>query len=249
MFQAVRNRLKRSWRGGRAKRLFGLFAFEFFVVVLGVLTAQAVQSWAQSRALEAETDEQIVRLELLHGAGEQAARVWLAANPCLRERVEQVLRFAASGETLPAGFSERPKLGSNLGSAEGDEFYRRIASRIGEARANALYDMSLRRFRMSEGKNRIIARWELFRLIDRRYGTPSEADRAAVRFASAEILADLRSITIAAEYMIEIAAREPVTQRPVFDPGVSILPIRNCTELWAKGTAYRMLDTGESPPY
>ena len=47
MFQTVRN----WWKGGTGKVTARLFAFEFIVVVTGVLVAQALANWAQERAI------------------------------------------------------------------------------------------------------------------------------------------------------------------------------------------------------
>lgn len=59
MFAAVRS----AWSRAREKNLLGLFAFEFVVVVLGVLAAQAVQSWVQERERTQHADEERIRLE------------------------------------------------------------------------------------------------------------------------------------------------------------------------------------------
>ena len=138
---------------------------------------------------------------------------------------------------------------SALDAVENEALRERIAARIGNARAYALFDMTLRRQRMAEGKQRIIARWELFRLLDPAYGPPSVADRATVRLAAAEILADLRNVDIAADYSLEIARGNPVTRRSSFNLESNVLPVRNCSEVWANGTAYRKPDPGERAPY
>ena len=50
MFAAVRERLVGAWRRLREGSLAKLFLFEFVVVMLGVLAAQAVAEWAGERA-------------------------------------------------------------------------------------------------------------------------------------------------------------------------------------------------------
>jgi len=49
MFAAMREGLGRAAHGMRERRTLGLFVFEFFVVVLGVLAAQGLQEWAKQR--------------------------------------------------------------------------------------------------------------------------------------------------------------------------------------------------------
>lgn len=90
MFQAVRESLAAALPR-RGKRLAALFAFEFVVVLLGVLAAQVVQNWAREREVRRETLEARQRLERGYGDAIQFAAVWTAAMPCLRERVGEIM--------------------------------------------------------------------------------------------------------------------------------------------------------------
>lgn len=245
MFRVVRN----AWLNAREKRLFGLFAFEFFVVVLGVLTAQGVQSWVQERDRARDAEAERVRLEQGFFAAVEAGKIWRAAVPCLRERVGEVMRAAGTGAMVMPEFAQRPKFGQYGYSGASPEVFARIASRSGTKKAVALEDMQGRLADIGEAADAIRGKWDLFRLLDPQFGAPTAADRSTARSAGAAILTELRTIEFALDMIEKQAPLLRIKPTTPFDREFGILPVRNCAEIWANGTAYRMIDPGETPPY
>lgn len=249
MFHATREGFAAAWRRARERGTLRLFLFEFTVVLLGVLAAQAVQSWAQEREARQHAEEERVRLEQGFVSTVQAAAVWRAALPCLQERVGDIMRAAGSGASVGSDMARRPKLVQGGYVPASPENYALIEEAIGSKRASALSDVQIRAATIEAAQAEIRSEWELFRLLDPDFGRASVYDRATAREAGAAILTRLRSIEFALD-MIE-------TERPLvtaedatpFDPVFDILPVRSCQELWANGTAYRKLDPGEAPPW
>ena len=62
MFAAIRGGLGNSMYRMRPRRMLGLFLFEFFVVVLGVLAAQVVQESVKEHDRQRHTEQELERL-------------------------------------------------------------------------------------------------------------------------------------------------------------------------------------------
>lgn len=244
MFRAVREALNRA----REKNLLGLFAFEFTVVLLGVLAAQGLQNWSRERELRTETLAAKARLERGFADSRGIVDVWNAALPCLRARVGAIMRTAATGETLAPGFAGRPFLPAADDYSESAETYARLTELLGNDVVMRLREMPERIGIIDTVSGEISARWEVFRLLDPQYGPVSLADRSAARLAGAEILSHFRRIDASILMMTKLSERLAPAVRTPFDPAMNILPVRSCEELWAKGTAYRMLEPWEVPP-
>jgi len=106
MFRAIRN-----WQhSGKARQLVGLFAFEFVVIVLGVLTAQAVSDWSRERAAHREM--------LANKERADAQIAFLAATsiaygrviPCMEQRVIRVMKGASGPGSVDPVMLVRPIL-------------------------------------------------------------------------------------------------------------------------------------------
>lgn len=245
MFRAIRDR----WGWARGRRLAGLFAFEFIVVVLGVLAAQGLQSWALERERNRHADEERIRLEEGFVRSQHIAKVWRAALPCLRERVKEVMQVAGSDATLQSDKAGRPTLVQNHYPEVTTETARLIIERMGEREAIALMDVQSRFATIYEAAGEMRAEWERFRLLDSEYGQASTADRAAVRAAGASILAGMRSIDVALD---QVERQEPLVKSPsapAFDRDFGVMPVRSCAELWENGIVYRSIEPGEAAPY
>ena len=89
MFQAVRH----WWGSGRGRITARLFAFEFIVVVTGVLVAQALANWAQDRAAFKAMQEAKARAEVEISDNMYAASVYQAAIPCFEDRMREVMGY------------------------------------------------------------------------------------------------------------------------------------------------------------
>jgi hypothetical protein len=98
MFHAVRQ----WWSGGHGKGTLRLFAFEFVVVMFGVLAAQAVSDWAQQREAHRRLDAALDRVRRDAGYNMAAAMVWQKAAPCLSEHMTRIMQSAAREESMSA---------------------------------------------------------------------------------------------------------------------------------------------------
>lgn len=200
MFAAVRNRFP-LWRSGvsvpqrrRARRLAGLFAFEFGVVVLGVLAAQSVQDYAAERrdrsdmlAQRAHADFQIADLR-------STSEYWLRLAPCLSLQMDRVMRAVAEGETpaqpdiaTPAYLWSRlspwgEKSLSTLRRSEGEQVAAHYVSLVDVAAVE------------SDLIWRLSSEWPALTLAERSQGPMDHSDRATVRLAAARIRGHLSRI-------------------------------------------------------
>lgn len=172
----------------RPTRLAGLFLFEFTVVLLGVLAAQAVADWAEDRRLLHEAEMQYTQ------ARDQAielARVhayWAKVAPCLADRARGIARLAADGGTLSAADIGRPAL-PTVRMPAWDPDVRRVAyARYGKQKMDAIAGLEVAVMVTIDTSIRIREGWSKFALLDPRNGTSSDADRANVRLAAIGVI-------------------------------------------------------------
>ncbi len=86
IFQAVR----RWWGSGRSKVIARLFAFEFVVVMAGVLAAQALANSVQHRADLGRMEVERARVRYELETAYSINQAWNRAVPCLNERLTAV---------------------------------------------------------------------------------------------------------------------------------------------------------------
>ncbi len=176
----------------RLYRFAGLFLFEFVVVLLGVLAAQAVGDWADDRRLarEAEAQFQLAREQAIRAARVQ--QHWASVGPCLIDRARAVALAAARGETISAAAIGRPAL-PPVGMPSWDEDVRRAAmAHIGRRRMNAIANAEGVAWIMQESTIGIRDGWSTFALLDPAGGPPSDIDRGNVRIAAVEVIDKIR---------------------------------------------------------
>lgn len=190
MFRAIRN-----WRfSGKARHWAGLFAFEFIVVVLGVLTAQAVANWSRDRT---------ALRDMLANKGRADAQIaFLAATsiaygrviPCMDRRIIGVMKDASDARQVDPRILIRPVLWSlpyNELTGESllilratfgndvSENYERIAEDV--VRSNQLVDSLARD-------------WEALSIISSDSGTVGPGDRQEARILASRMRSTLRSL-------------------------------------------------------
>jgi len=188
MFHAVRQ----WWGEGRGKATARLFAFEFLVVVAGVLVAQALANWVAERGQRAE-GERLLSQTIEIGRGFQRdLNYWQRYGKCLREHVATISRAAADGEVLSAQQIGRPALPSPPGLKLSSDDWRKIRDVVSDERAAALISVTDTAETYSSFTSAIAEQWPTFRLLDGASGSPSSADRAQVRLAATKIDNDLR---------------------------------------------------------
>ena len=116
----------------------------------------------------------------------------------------------------------------------------RIYAMLGSEPAEALLDAQTRAVHMDENMKAMLTRWETFRLLDPIYGPVSAADRGIAREAGADLLMHMRSLEIAIVNIDE--GRDDLTLSEAPPPAAADLdPVISCAQLWADGTAYRLL--------
>lgn len=188
MFHAVRQ----WWGGGRGKVAARLFAFEFLVVVAGVLVAQGLANWVAARGQRAE-GERLLSQTIEIGRGLQRdLNYWQRYGTCLRDHVATISRAAADGRVLSAEQIGRPALPSPPDLTLNSDDWRKIREVISDERAGALISVTDTAETYNSFTSEIAEQWPTFRLLDGATGSPSPADRAQVRLAATRIDNNLR---------------------------------------------------------
>jgi hypothetical protein len=225
MFQTVRH----WWSGGRGKITLRLFAFEFLVVVAGVLVAQALANYAQDRAavaqMEAERSRVRYELQTVHSM----FRSWNVAVPCLNDRMTEVM----SGKPLSSQDLHRPSM-PTPNFAPPDSFtLNLIAQHYGVAEKNRLKSVADNVITHAARDDLIVTAWGRLMLVDPANGAISEADRQQARIAAAEIKGYLRSMEVITRYGLETLAKLKVQARNNDEPGTG--PAKTCAAIWKSG--------------
>ena len=135
MFQAVR----KWWHSGRGQHTVRLFVFELVVVMIGVLAAQQIQSWAQKRA--ALRGVESLHQQLWHDFSvyRTIARINQAAIPCFDQRIDQILAAAGSSAAIdPALLAPARLVGMGPDEISPESFVL-----LRERYGLAVYDLSL----------------------------------------------------------------------------------------------------------
>lgn len=188
-------RLIRNWRfSDKTRHLVGLFAFEFVVVVLGVLTAQAVADWARDRTAQrdmlANKDRADAQIAFLAATSIAYNRV----IPCMEQRVIGVMSDASRAAQVEPEILIRPILWNmpyneftsesllNLRGTFGpvvSEHYERIAHYAN--RSNSLIDL-------------LANDWEALSIISPDSGEIGQGDRQQARILASRMRSTLRSL-------------------------------------------------------
>ena len=240
MFAAMREGLGNPKYSMRTRRTLGLFVFEFFVVVLGVLAAQGVQEFVKQREQQRHTNQELERLGQAYVGAQQSGAAWRAAIPCLRARVESLMRAAATDTPVRPEAIRRPRMISTGYPGTDVETAARIEAILGTKKAFALLNVQTRAVNMDESMSEMRARWEKFRLLDPSYGPVSAADRAIAREAGVDILMHMRNLEIAIVNVEESSPDLLIADKTPTISGIGTLPVSSCAQLWADGTAYRL---------
>jgi hypothetical protein len=181
---------------GRAARFAGLFLFEFVVVLLGVLAAQAVADWGEDRRLthDAEVQFREARAQAVESARTMA--FWAAVGPCLIERAKKVAQVAASDQTMTVADIGRPALPWVRMPAWDEDVRRAAIARFGKPRMDALAQMEAGVTITWETSMRIRDAWSTFALLDPANGMPTSLDRSNVRLAAIQVTDYIRVMTV-----------------------------------------------------
>lgn len=238
MFKASRDSVLRfggqiggAWQDLRARGMIRLFAFEFSVVLLGVLAAQGLQSWANETSARQRLEASKTRVDEAIRINIASAQAWRVATPCFRARVEEIMLYAGQERDVPSGLLARPEVFGTAPAAFGDAeelLLRRIS---GDEIAYRYGEIESDRNSLERGTEIIIDKWLMLAVLDPELGEAQTGDRVNARHDAAQMLSALRRIEIVSGKMIAWAERNDV--EPFFGGGR--LP-RNCQDIWSSGT-------------
>ena len=130
MFRTVRH----WWQGGDGKTTARLFVFELFVVVAGVLIAQALARYVQTQSDLARMESERSRIRYELASAHSQFQSWAAAVPCLDRRMSEVM----TGTAVGAGALRRPRFPTPALTAPTTEILDLIARRYGVEEKNRL---------------------------------------------------------------------------------------------------------------
>ena len=235
MFRTVRH----WWGSGRGKVTARLFVFEFAVVVVGVLTAQALANWVADRTEQRAVSVEDNRVRYEIGRARQVARVWSAAVPCLRERVEYIARQASSSSPPYPDELRVPRFIGYTVEPFSPDMNREFHDRLGNERVDNYAVVSSASDMMVNSYRDVRGDWDRFGLLDPALGPPSAADRATVRDVAVQLRSKLDLIRSSAEMIERTAARLEI---PPLISGAdfgAVVPVRNCSEIWSNGRIWR----------
>ena len=235
MFRAVRD----WWGSGRGRVTARLFAFEFIVVVAGVLTAQALANWvadrSQQRAVGAEDER--VRYEI--GRTRQVARVWSSAAPCLVQRVEQVARQASTASPVAVDDLKVPRFIGYTVEPFSADMNREFHDRLGNERVDNYAVVASASVTIVNTYREVRAGWDRFALLDPALGTPSAEDRANVRNVAVQLRSQLDLIRAAARMIETTSARLGIAPLISGADFGAVMPVGSCDEIWRTERIWR----------
>jgi len=232
MFHAVRQ----WWSGGRGKVTARLFLFELVVVTLGVMLAQGLSDWNSNRSIQRQVEEERARLDFEVGRSYQAALVWKAAIPCLRDRVDLMLRAVSTDANLQPADTEFPRSGAYSVEVISGDMARPFRDRYGSERTD-IYALAIN---TGEAIDATVAdirsEWAKFELLGTDVGALNDADRATLRSAGVRIRWLLRLLADRQVRIEEIAQQlgiKPIGSGKAL--AIPDVPIRQCAEIWRNG--------------
>ena len=188
MFQTVRH----WWAEGSGRHTARLFLFEFFVVVLGVLAAQALANWVgtraereQGRRLFADATESARQLDRTLG-------YWQRFAPCLRSHVASISRAAANGGSMTGDAIGRPAVPNPPEPQFSADDWGRIALVATPEQVQSLRGLQATASVHNAYASEMARQWSTFRLLDPTLGAALPEDRSRVRAAAMQVDSTLR---------------------------------------------------------
>ena len=188
MFQAVGH----WWGGGRGKLTARLFVFEFVVVVVGVLAAQALANWVGTRA-EREAGRRLFA-DATEGARQldRTLGYWQRFAPCLRSHVASISRAAANAGSMTGDAIGRPAVPSPPEPQFSADDWGRIALVATPEQVQSLRGLQATASIHNAYASEMARQWSTFRLLDPSLGAALPEDRSRVRAAAMQVDSTLR---------------------------------------------------------
>jgi hypothetical protein len=225
MFQTVRH----WWGGGSGKVTARLFLFELSVVVVGVLLAQTVASYAQTRSDFARMESERFRVRDELTTVHSALRTWQAAVPCLDRRMTEVMQ----GTQLETDSMRRPRFPTFGYAPPTTEIMDLVGKRYGVTEKSRLNWIAENSGNGSPVIASMISKWGRLMLVDPSNGTVSASDRREARLAAADIKAQLRAMEVLSKDAVKILVKMGIGARNQNEPDYG--PARTCAAIWASG--------------
>ena len=224
MFKSIRN-----WRfSGKVRHWVGLFAFEFAVVVLGVLTAQAVANWSRDRAAQrdmlANKDRADAQIALLAATSIAYGRV----IPCMEQRVIGVMRDASGTDQVDRQILIRPILWNMPYDALTNETLLNLRGSFGPVVSDHYERIAVYATYANNLVESLANDWEALSIISPDSGEIGQGDRQQARILASRMRSTLRSLGKISANIEYRAQRLHIA--PTLKPGQR-LPM-GCADLW-----------------
>ena len=220
MFLAIRRHWMR-WPGlemtaARKRRLArwsGLFAFEFVVVLLGVLAAQRLQDAAANARARDDAASAIERAEREASNFRATSEYWLRAGPCLARQMDELMRAAALGGDLPEPLP-RPRMPLSAFTPWSEATVIAARRAYGDDLVSDYSGLQVMAAKMAEDSHDLAGEWALLSLLDPRLGPVAREDRLNARVAAGRIKGRLASLRVTARNAIAAAERRSIPADP-----------------------------------
>ena len=227
MFQAVRH----WWHSGRGQHTVRLFVFEMVVVMIGVLAAQQIQSWAQKRAALKEVESLHQQLWHDFSVYRTIAQINQAAIPCFEQRIDQILTAAGTSTPFDPALLTPARL-VGMGSDEiSPENFILLRERYGNSVYDRVGSMEFNLKHYDEATRSLNRGWYKFERLDPRYGRFGEADRSAARDAATNIRSDLADLEESARLIQLITGELGIST----NARSGMKPVGSCAAIWRSG--------------
>jgi hypothetical protein len=224
MFRLIRD-LRFS---GKTRHLVGLFAFEFLVVVLGILTAQALADWSKDRAElrdmtahKQRADAEIARLAA-------TAIAYRRVIPCMDERMLIVMRAASADGRIDPATLVRPVVRAMSFTALSDKTLILIADQHGPEIADRYARLENDARRSDDLVAQLASGWQSLSIISPEAGQVGSGDRQEARIVASRMRSTLRTLDKASQNIVGYAGA--LGLEPKLDPGRRIP--NGCADLW-----------------
>jgi hypothetical protein len=234
MFKAVRDSSATAgalFHNHRLQRTARLFLFELTVVIIGVLIAQGLANWAQSRSGVDRMRRSDARARLEAGQVLNTVLIWQKALPCLDARLKLIMQKASEG-AIPPGLADRPMTQDLVLSPLSDDDALLMRAQMGDRHVELIDGLLANVGNFNRHVVGIGSAWGRILLADPRFGSVSAADRAEARASAADIREHLRGMGFIASEIVdrtrELGAR-PINDDPGFGPA------RTCDSIWKSG--------------
>lgn len=232
MFRAVRSLFggeSKSFRRLRFERAVRLFAFEFVVVLLGVLAAQMLQERFTDARERGAAKSAMDRARSETSGFRSTADYWRSAAPCLDRNMDALMRSVAASKTIDPALTARPRMPLTALTPWGEDTIGAARQVYGDSVVSAFFALQTMAAKMSRDSDDLAGEWALLSLVDPSLGPISSEDRINARVAAGRIKGRLESLEVSAENAERISdslgiAADPVRRR------VLTLP-QGCSEL------------------